>query len=137
MKRGQHHRPCETTVELFSASTKQTGLLPAIFGTENFNKHTRQRELLFEVGLQPEVVGSVYTLLISVDGDYNFDFKLLCHDNGLYDGVVQAEIHFSTSRVIDLENGNFKGVTEKRKKDWLLRRCTDGELEEKFWGQPD
>jgi hypothetical protein len=80
MERGQHHAPYDTEVHLLPTSIGQAGLLLAIFGMDNFNPQTCERELLFEVGIQPDVVGSLYTLLISVDSDYNLDFTLLCRN---------------------------------------------------------
>jgi hypothetical protein len=124
MERGQHHAPYDTEVYLLPTSMGQIGLLLAIFGMDNFNPQTCERELLFEVGIQPDVDGSLYTLVNSVDSDYNLDFTLLCRNHVLDESGVLARIHCSNSGVIDLRDGNFTRFTNWRKEDWLLKRYT-------------
>ena len=119
IRRGQLRASWSKTVHVVPQSMKQGGLYLKVAETDQGNITPSEREVLFEAAIKTAVVSSWYSLVVSVDVDYNIEFKLQRED-GAQDDVVVAEVHCSNSRVIDFRRGYFVAVTEWEKIEWQL-----------------
>ncbi|ERF69902.1 hypothetical protein EPUS_05446 [Endocarpon pusillum Z07020] len=119
IKRGQHRASWSNLMHLVPQSTKQGGLYLKVVETDRKSK-ALTRGVLFEAAIKIAMVSSRYSLAVSVDVDFNIGFKLQCED-GVQDDGVLAEVHCSNSRIVDLRRGNFVVVTERIRKEWLMK----------------
>jgi Hsp70 protein len=119
MQRGKRRGPWERTVSLAPSSIRQTGIYLAVAERRWFDTYILPRNLLFEAAVEPDVVSSLYDLAISIDFNFNLDFKLVGKE--LRGHPVHAEIYCASSGAIELRYGNFKGPTRSQQQNWLLR----------------
>ncbi|KAF7507694.1 hypothetical protein GJ744_010247 [Endocarpon pusillum] len=120
IRRGEHCASWSKTMHVVPQSTKQGGLYLKVVETDRYSPPSFERGVLFEAAIKIAMVSSRYSLVVSVDLDFNIEFKLQCED-GVQDDVVLAEIHCSNSRIVDLRHGNFVAITEQRRREWVMK----------------